>query len=71
MSKLWSNIIHDIKNPGKTQTKWEDNRCQNWNDDMSKCMKDLKSTIIKMPPKAIKIHSRQIKKRRSQQRRRR
>lgn len=50
MSKLWANIIHDIKNPGKTQTKWEDNRCQNWNDDMSKCMKDLKSTIIKMPP---------------------
>ena len=39
--------------------------------DMSKCMKDLKATITKMPPQATKIHSRQIKKRRSQQRNRR
>ena len=30
MSKLWSNIIDDIKNPGKTL--WKGNRCQNWND---------------------------------------
>lgn len=37
---------------------------------MSKCMKDLKAIIIKMPPQAKKIHSRQMKKR-SQQRNRR